>query len=234
MGRAPNRTVSNHPDGAAKAICRILLAQFKIPDGVVGWAFGFTQPNKLIDMERFETFMGNQDKHLRGWIFAFLTRRVKVLINCCGGLHLWLEAGYAARQEIFQQFIDELPGHITLNIFSPLKKAFPYARIFAAKQVNDTVHQFRALIVYQIARLLEDTFNFAISKDNCNIAKSRQLDSFYTMCRKGHNVSVATMAIPKTFSIIRPARWVQHHLTSQWTRLTKAPKSANPSIEPRI
>lgn len=141
LGRAPKEGVSNHPDEAAKAICKTLLAvQFNIPDGVVSQAFEFTHPNKLIDMERFKTFMNNQDKHLRGCIFAFLINRAEVLINRCGGLLFWLETGHAARQEIFQECIDEYPGHITLKVFSPLKEAFLYAQIFAAKQVNDMAH----------------------------------------------------------------------------------------------
>ncbi|KAI7427852.1 hypothetical protein KC336_g5754 [Hortaea werneckii] len=207
LGRAPKVHGSLHPDEGAKKICKIVLAvQLNIPDGIVDQAIKYTHnTSKDADVEGIKQFITNQDKHLRPAVFTFLTKRLQVLIARCGGYRFWLEAGYEARQEVFYDYIHAYPGHIAMNVFGNLRGAFPYAQIFAAKQVNDTYHAFRALIIYQIAQLLEDTFHFAIGKEQCEIAKEQRTEGFHTMCRKGHNPYVDALALPKNF-LDYPAR----------------------------
>ncbi|KAI7213145.1 hypothetical protein KC333_g6745 [Hortaea werneckii] len=200
QGRTPKRAIITHPDDAAKDIIKtVLAAQFHLSDGLIRHALEHTHKNLNLDMHGFRTFMGNQIKQLKGCVFTFLTKRLQVLINRCGGPEFWLEAGYEARQEIFYDYIHEYPGHITMNVFSHLKSAFPYAQIWGVQQVDNMVHEFRRLFVYQIAELLEDTFNFAITNEACNVAKTRRGESLQSMCLAGRNKYVASIGIPRDF-----------------------------------
>ncbi|KAI6905461.1 hypothetical protein KC318_g5959 [Hortaea werneckii] len=124
-----------------------------------GLAFGITETHvlhaleythghgKRVDYDEFKTWMMKQPKQHRE-IFKWLTKRVQVFIQRCGGPSFWLEAGYKARQEVVYDMIHEFPGHITTNIFSTLAEAFSYAQTWGTDNVTDLVKEFRALIVY--------------------------------------------------------------------------------------
>ncbi|RMY21027.1 hypothetical protein D0867_03578 [Hortaea werneckii] len=143
-GRAPKPRPALHPDDAAK----VVLNNFGITETHVLHALEYTHGHgKRVDYDEFKTWMMKQPKQHRE-IFKWLTKRVQVFIQRCGGPSFWLEAGYKARQEVVYDMIHEFPGHITTNIFSTLAEAFSYAQTWGTDNVTDLVKEFRALIVY--------------------------------------------------------------------------------------
>ncbi|RMY08978.1 hypothetical protein D0868_04497 [Hortaea werneckii] len=144
-GRAP-KPGSAFPDDAAKVILKNVYAvQFSLSEPLILKALEYTHSH------------GKK-------IFKWLTWRVQVFVQRCGGPAFWLEAGYKARQEVVYDMIHAFPGHITLA------EAFPYAQIWATPKATDLVKEFRALIVYQIAQLVEDTFNYVTTTVGCKNA----------------------------------------------------------------
>ncbi|RMY64282.1 hypothetical protein D0863_09932 [Hortaea werneckii] len=140
----------------------------------------------MADYEDFKTWMTNQPKQ-------------HPIIGRCGVPAFWLKAGYRARQEVVYDMIHQFPGHITTNIFSTLAQAFTYARIWGTPKAADLVKEFRALIVYQIAQLVEDTFNYATTTAGCKKAHAQRCTSINTMCMPGFNSYVDKLALPEDF-----------------------------------
>lgn len=181
-GRAPRPGPALHPIDAAKAILKNIYAvQFSITDAHVLRALEFTH-GKKVDYDDFKTWMQNQPKQQREKIFKWLTTRVQVFVQRCGEPAFWLEEGYRARQEVIYDMIHEFPGHITTNIINTLTEAFPYAQVWGTANVTETIKGFRALIVYQIAQLVEDTFNYATTTARCKKAHAQRCTSMNTMC----------------------------------------------------
>ncbi|RMY42886.1 hypothetical protein D0865_11649 [Hortaea werneckii] len=174
-GRAPKPGPALHPEDAAKAILKNVYAvQFSLSEPIILKALEYTHSHdKKVSYDDFKTWMLNQPKQHREKIFKWLTTRVQVFVQRCGGPAFRLEAGYKARQEVIYDMIHEYPGHITTNIFSTLAEAFSYAQTWGTDNVTDLV-KVRALIVYQIAHLVEDTFNYAITTADCKKAHAQR------------------------------------------------------------
>ncbi|KAI7083430.1 hypothetical protein KC356_g7591 [Hortaea werneckii] len=86
-----------------------------------------------------------------------------------------------------------------MSSVNQLKSAFRYARLWGASPLDSKIHEFRRSFVYQIAELLEDTSNFAMTTEKCEVTKGRRGESRFSMCLAGRNKYVAAIGIPQDF-----------------------------------